>query len=454
MRRAIAAVALAAAAAAARGDDESRRATVQVSADRTTVYAGEPLRLRVLASFDEVFFKDRAVSLFSRKMDVPLRLDAPWLRGIRGADLVDSPDPSSPTATLAVGDDIERVARVEGRQGTPRPYGGLSVVRTFVAREPGDVTLDAPELRFAYATKFEEDFVDGRRGVDRHDVVVHGEPLTLHVLPLPAERRPATFAGAVGRSLAIRAECGAHDVAAGETFRLTLRIEGDGHLATFAAPRLDGLAGFHVYGMLDDHGASVRTIGYDVAALDTSVREIPAIEWSYYDTNDPPSYRTLRTEPIPITVRPAANAPVSGTQKEPPAADSWLAFVLTVVAAASAVVVTRILMRRRSAAVPDLAAERRVAAAESVASAAASGGDVAAAFTEYLAARLGCAPAAVVGADLAVRLASAGVSDDVARRAASTFDALVASRYGGGSGPDGSTIVAIVDAMEASPNPL
>jgi hypothetical protein len=454
VRGAFAAVAVLIAAAAARAEDESDRASVSMSAARTTVFVGELVRLDVRIEYDALFFRAQSVPLFSRKIDVPLRVDAPWLREIRGMDPVHPAGGlrAHPLASIAVGDAVEFVTHAMGEGTDESRRAHLLVERVYVARQPGEVTLGAPELRFAYATKFEEDFIDGRRGIDRHDVVVRGEPLRLDVLPVPAEGRPAAFTGAVGRSLSIQADAARREVAAGETFRLMLRIEGDGHLASFDAPRLDGLPGFHVYGVLDDRGAAARTIAYDVAPLDASVREVPAIEWSYFDTSDPPSYRTLRTTPIPLTVRPGAGA----TTAAPPADDGastgiWIA--LGVCAAAFVASVAWIATRRGRRETLDLSQMRRTAAAEAVRSSAASGDDVAAAFTGYLAARLDCAPAAVVGADLAQRLASAGVPEDLARRAASVHDALVASRYGGSSGPLAVHLVALVDDLERTSTP-
>lgn len=450
MRRALAVVVLAAASAAAHADEAEGRASVGVSADRTVVYAGEPVRLTIRVAYDAEFLAAQGVPLFSRKTDVPLHVQAPWLRAIGGMEPLTAPDPEGPSATIAMGDDIVRAARGAGETSDGRTRATLTVTRVFVAREPSEITLDAPELRFAYATKFDDDFVDGRRGIDRRDVVVRGEPLALRVLAVPPEGRPGTFTGAVGRSLSIRADSSRREVTVGETFRLTLRIEGDGHLASFDAPRLDGLAGFHVYGVLDDHGSRQRNVSYDVAALDAAVREFPAIEWSYFDTSDPPSYRTLRTTPIPLTVRPAAGT--AGVAPSPPATDEGASAELwaTLAAGATTLVaaVAWIVSRRRSAA-PDPADLRRAAAAAAVREAAAApGGDVAAAFAEYLAARLGCAPAAVVGSDVGARLESAGVDATLARRAAALLDALVAARYGSGVAADAAEAVHLVDAME------
>jgi hypothetical protein len=453
VRRALAVVVLAAAWAAAHADEAEGRASVGVSAERTVVYAGEPVRLTIRVAYDAEFLAAQGVPLFSRKTDAPLQVQATWLRAIRGMEPAATPDPEGPSATIAFGDDIVRAARGAGEASDGRPRSTLTVTRAFVAREPGEVTLDAPELRFAYATKFEDDFVDGRRGIDRHDVVVRGEPLALRVLALPTEGRPAMFTGAVGRSLSIRADSSRREVTAGETFRLTLRIEGDGHLASFDAPRLDGLAGFHVYGVLDDRGAHERTIACDVAALDASVKEFPAIEWTYFDTSDPPSYRTLRTSPIPLTVRPAAGTadavPSRPATEEGASAQLWAALAAGVTALVAAI--AWIASRRRSAASPDPGDVRRAAAADAVRAAAATpAADAGAAFTEYLAARLHCAPPAVVGSDLAARLAAAGVAGDLAARAASAFDALVASRYGGDGAPSAAALASLVADLEAA----
>jgi hypothetical protein len=73
------------------------------------------------------------------------------------------------------------------------------------------------------------------------------------------------------------------------------------------------------------------------------------------------------------------------------------------------------------------------------------------AFTEYLAARLYCPAAAVISADLEHDLAGSGIPADLAARAASGLQALVAARYGGNAlAPTPSELSSLVDSLEVA----
>jgi tetratricopeptide (TPR) repeat protein len=72
---------------------------------------------------------------------------------------------------------------------------------------------------------------------------------------------------------------------------------------------------------------------------------------------------------------------------------------------------------------------------------------------DYLADRLACEPAAVIGPDLAHRLEAAGVEPDLAAAANRHVEAGVSARYAGGDAPgvlDANTVRDLVERLEAS----
>jgi hypothetical protein len=169
---------------------------------------------------------------------------------------------------------------------------------------------------------------------------------------------------------------------------------------------------------------------YDVAVVDAGLTAVPPIALPYFDPREG-AYRVARTEPLPLIVRGGDATPAGAPEDHrPAAADGALwPYALGGVAALLLALALIVAYARRKRRPPEPDARARFAER-------AAAGDVAAAFTEYLAARLRCAPAKVIDADLADRLQETGVSAPLAARAATLVQALVAARYGGHLGPE------------------
>ena len=436
-------------------------AFVEVAADRDVYFVHEPIRLRLRVGVDREHLRENFVPMFRRQLDLPAQVVAPWWDGLPNAALLPRErDDAGPQRTLAVNDGIVRADDVGDETRDGRAFAVVAVERTCDPSTAGDLVVTAPQLRFAFATRFEEDLFSGRTPLDPREAVVQGAPLTLRVRALPDEGRPANFSGGVGR-FALAAETSARDVVVGQAFPLTLRITGDGNLETLDPPRLDDLDGFHVYGRIeridvDGSGAATRTFAYDLAALRDDVRDVPPIEFAYFDTTPPAQYRVAHTAAIPLAVRPAttpaAAAPAARSASDVQDMRDHPILLLPVVIAlisglAGLLILVAALRRRRRAQPPqDPATLRARTAAEALRNA--TEAELAAAFTEVLAARLDCAPAAVISADLAARLVAAGVTPEHAKRAASVLETLVAARYGG-TAPGEATRAAALQVLDS-----
>jgi hypothetical protein len=434
-------------------------AFLEVSAEPVSPYAGQPVTLRLRIGLDEGLLREGIVPLFGRPMDVQVQVRAPWLDALPGATRLEDAGQEDGRArsSLALNDSVVRARREADRVVEERAFAVLALDRSFLFSEPGETELAAPTIRFAFATKFEEDFLEGRRPLDRRDALVHGEAFALRVRALPEEGRPAGFTGAVGR-FTVAATAAPRELTVGESFALTLTIEGEGNLDAFDTPRLDGLPGFHVYGALDDRGAPVRTVTYDLAPVHAGVTEVPPVPFHFFDPGPPPGYRAARTAPIPLDVRPSAGAPASAkaTSERPPAEESSPIPVGLVLGAAAlvALIVILLLLRRRARAAAARDPEEalaRTAADQFRRRIEAPGADVAAAFTDYLAARLDCPPAAVISPTLDSRLRAAGIPAELAARTATLVERLVSARYGGdGTTDDAASARAVLEEIEAS----
>jgi hypothetical protein len=461
------------------GPSAEQRAFVEVVADRKRYVVNEPVEILLRVGFDSKFFEAQSVPLFRRPMDVPIQLQAGWLDDLPGTrDLPTATSLDAERLSLALDDAIVEAVRAADVEREGRAFTVLEIARRYLPELPGELAIPAPALRFAYATEFREDLVQGRVPVDWHEAVVAGTAVTLVVEPLPAAGRPREFIDAVGH-FTVSAQAAPLELELGQSLQLTLVVEGRGNLAVFEAPRLDALAGFSVFRRVEERGPGRRTLRYELSPRSADIAEIPAIPFAFYDPEPPAGYRTVRTEPITIAVRdgrappppaePGAERqaePVTDVDEperapdghpaeaEPPSrrAAAILAAALVAFGACAA-----LLLRRR---VAEQARRRELAAAASrldqaVAEARAMlerrEGDPAQALVGFLAGWLGCTRSAVIAPDLPARLARVGLSEQLATAGARRLDDLLAHRYGGEAAGDAvAEAGALLDELEAA----
>lgn len=425
---------------------------------RETYYVGQPIRLRFQIGYDEEFFRKSGIALFRQRLDISFKLDAPWWEELPSALLLQNRNPEGSNETprtFVLNDGVARALAVGETNRGDRTMTLLELERSFLPLKAGELQIPASRLHFAYATRFEEDFLEGRRPVDRRDATLVAGGVDLTILPLPEENRPRGFSGAVG-NFEVRAEVDEDQAAKGQSLKLSLIFEGEGNLEFFPAPALTELEQFHVYGNIDDRGMPRRTIVYDVAPLDPSVVRVPEIPFSFFDPIRV-RYRTVKTDPLPLSTDPTGTAPeredanlreekprrspgdlfgpkqVTATTNRPGDGDGLKsAFLLaalglpSILAAASATWLRR---RERDRLDPKAARSRR---ARSRFRLQMRGGraTVEEALVGYLAAKLATSEAAIVTPDLAERLEARGISRDLAQRTGELVEGMISERYG------------------------
>ena len=193
---------------------------------------------------------------------------------------------------LAVGevDDVERDGRVFR---TFRVAVELTPVRS------GDLSLPTSFLQFGTA---QSDFF-GRESVSR-SYFSRAEAVEFTAEPLPTTGQPTDFGRAVG-AFDVRAVADIRDVRVGDSIKLTVDWTGVGNFTYFEPPDPSlqpAFSGFRYFGLTEEKLPGRRRVTYDLAPLDTSVREIPPLELPYFDV-EAWEYRRLPTESIPIRVR-------------------------------------------------------------------------------------------------------------------------------------------------------
>jgi hypothetical protein len=434
-------------------------AFVEVLGSERSVFEHEVVELRLQVGIESAFLGRGLVQLFAQPLDVPVQVEAAWLADLPGTRSLPRPAPSGDgaRATLALGDRIESAARAADRVVDGRTYRVLEIERAFVAVRAGVWTIPAPRLRLARATRFQEDFLSGAVPVDWQLLTVDGAPATLRVKELPREGRPTDFVDAVGR-FTLRAETAATEVEVGERFALTLVVAGEGNFEALGAPRLRDFAAFEVFdGHVEQRTRTGCRFTYDLAATEATQRGIPAIALSYFDPSAG-RYATASSESLPLRVRGAARKARDEPASQPGESGATGTLQRVLVGAALVVVLIALLalkqrrLRRRSERAEHEARaaslERMRAAVEALAR---SDADLSPAFIEVVAARLGCAPGAVVGRDLGTRLRAQGLTDDLAGRTVRAIDALMASRFGGqATSLDRAELLALAGDLERS----
>lgn len=418
------------------------RARVEIVASNATPFVNEPIRLALQFGIDRTFFENRAVQLFRTELDVPVQVRAPWVAQIPGTTMQSEPAADGSSGLrFALNGRAGRAQPVDVQMVAGRAYDIYRVERIVRPTRAGTIELSAPTLRFAHATKFEEDFVGGRVPLDRKDVTIQGAPLTLQVRALPTAGRPPAFVDAVGH-FEIAAELDAEAVDVGETFHLRVHITGEGNLEALTLPDIRGLPGLHVYAMRDRVEDDTRTLRAEVAVTDATIDAVPPISFAYFDPGPPAGYVVVHTQPQPLRVNAVEDAPRAPTPSEPasptPDGKSTALWMLAVALALGLGI--WLAWRRRASRAPGESADPprprdplRIDAAQHALGQAASASphEQSDALAECVAAHLGCAPAAVIDPDLVTRLVGDGLSPDDARTVADALEGLVASRYGG-----------------------
>ena len=137
-----------------------------------------------------------------------------------------------------------------------------------------------------------------------------GERRQLVVRPLPESGRPPNFVNAVGAGFSIEVQASRTVVSAGDPIELTLSIRGDGELEGLSLPPLKGEGGlpadlFSVpsaaaVGNVDAE-SNTKTFTVTARVLSKEVREIPPIEFAYFDPTRG-EYVTVSSRPVALSV--------------------------------------------------------------------------------------------------------------------------------------------------------
>lgn len=142
---------------------------------------------------------------------------------------------------------------------------------------------------------------------------IESDPARIIVLPLPAEGRPASFNGAVGR-LSMKAGLAPDRVSIGDAAMLYIEVEGQGNVKALPEPMLPFIEHIDVLSpaqesrveVRDDRVGGVKRFRWVVVPEQAGTFVIPPIEYAYFDPAER-RYQVLRTDTLRLVAVPIAH---------------------------------------------------------------------------------------------------------------------------------------------------
>ena len=178
-----------------------------------------------------------------------------------------------------------------------RRYRGMEVNTLIFPALEGTVTIEPASITVPPS-------------VFRRGRTLETNPVELEVQPLP-DGKPQDFRGAVG-DYRVAARVTSGSAAVNEPLTLSLMITGRGNLETLPKPELPELSGWRSFD--GESSADTQITDGDLVGIRIIERvyvpnapgdfTIPSIPFSFFDPNAE-EYRTILTEPIPLTVAPS-----------------------------------------------------------------------------------------------------------------------------------------------------
>lgn len=185
----------------------------------------------------------------------------------------------------------------------------LDVLQEVEAVEPGEYYFEPARIEGRAWRKGNL----GQKDFAVRESFAESEPVTIAVLPFPKQGQPGSFNGAIGEDLTFEATLLTSDeVTVGDKMKLKLVFQGVGELATL--PLLEvccqpGMSGFFRISDLPPQEIiqdDSKSFTVEMRPLNDKAKEIPALEFSYFNPVEK-TYHTVKSEPIPLVIRPLQN---------------------------------------------------------------------------------------------------------------------------------------------------
>jgi len=198
-------------------------------------------------------------------------------------------------------------------------YIALTFNSSLSALKPGKMKVGPAksEIIVDIPTNNSRGFPFGFMQMDQRKLTISASEISINVLPLPTEGRPKNFSGAVG-DFTMSATTSNKEVMVGDPVAVDVTIEGQGNFDALDAPVLAEPAGWKTYPPKrfnvdtgDPNTADLmnRRVGFNQIVVPEKVMAaVPPFEFSFFSPRTK-QYTHLRSQPIPISIKPSPNAP-------------------------------------------------------------------------------------------------------------------------------------------------
>jgi len=270
--------------------DVTDQMAFDVQLSETQCYVGQPITVTIACYYGTSDTRNLS-------FNIPFLSDSRF--HVRNLDT--PPGSGGQVGTLDLGPETVTARQTDASfQG--RRYNAILFAKQIVPRQPGEFSFAAPVVAC--------DIAVGSRGFfDRNyrRFAASAKPLSLNVLPLPQQDKPASFTGLVGR-YQIKTAAEPAEVNVGDPITLTVTITGEqADLAEL--PDLAAMPAFAANFKIAADMAPPQTAAHrkdftvSLRAAHDKVTEIPAIALSFFDV-DQGRYVTVASDSVPLKVSP------------------------------------------------------------------------------------------------------------------------------------------------------
>ncbi len=205
-----------------------------------------------------------------------------------------------------LGDEISGYRKVQGRN-----YAVTELRQALFPSQPGELEIGAATVHLRLRDRSRFEFFSFDSGPEK---VLRTKALTVEVLPLPSEGKPADFSGTVAAKLRLnlRVDAGPYEV--GQPVTVTMILSGEGNPRTFAEPVFEAGEDFKSY---DSELQSKSNVDQQRIRVEKRFTRIvvpkrdgelvlPAVDYNWFDPEDG-RYRSTSTKDRSLTVAPSSS---------------------------------------------------------------------------------------------------------------------------------------------------